>query len=254
MPTPSSGFDVFPASESLLSRALAIGGAGLHQRDGEHESGPHPGPVRGAGTRGRREPCRRRPTPSHDLPVAVDDPGDEARRRRILERPGLAHRPPAARPPCSTRRLRARLLESLRGAAFDMPGYPDPLIVRTRGRAVSAAEAMWLTKSPCGWSLDRGASRHTRSTASTQHPDDEYIHSGTRNVTLGMSCIVGSFAYLRSDAVIRDAPERSGRSSVGFQSVCSPLPTLPVSSTDYLTPEPAPNVSQSLGLPDPCRA
>jgi hypothetical protein len=90
----AAGFDVFPASEALLSKALAIGGAGCISatvnmksvRDScalrvlEHRRGRSP-----AGA-GRRAP--------EDLSGAYDDCCDEARGRGVRARAGLARRAP----------------------------------------------------------------------------------------------------------------------------------------------------------------
>ena len=92
----------------------------------------------------------------------------------------------------------ATLLESLRVAQFEMPGYPDPLIVRSRGSRipgrghVADEVAVRVLLEPQGLPATPVQQHH-------QHRDDEYIHQHQKCHPWHV-LHHGLLAYLRSDA------------------------------------------------------
>jgi 4-hydroxy-tetrahydrodipicolinate synthase len=116
------GFDVFPASEALLSKALAIGGAGCISATvnmnpaGIHELYQNWNTAHGEALQARADTVRR----IFQAPTMI------SAMKRVLSE--FAQDPDwrFVRPPLTPMedRAAAALLESLRGAQFAMPGYP----------------------------------------------------------------------------------------------------------------------------------
>jgi 4-hydroxy-tetrahydrodipicolinate synthase len=116
------GFDVFPASESLLSKSLAIGGAGcISATVNMNPSGIHAlyarwDSAQGADLQAQADRIR---TIFQAVPMIA------AMKRVVSE---FAHDPDwrVVRPPLTAMDdgAAAALLDALRGARFNMPGYP----------------------------------------------------------------------------------------------------------------------------------
>lgn len=118
----AGGFDVFPASESLLSKALAIGGAGcISATVNMNPSGIHAlykcwNTAEGEALQARADVLRK----IFQAPTMI-----AAMKRVVAE---FAHAPGwrVVRPPLTTMddAAASTLLDALRAVAFDMPGYP----------------------------------------------------------------------------------------------------------------------------------
>ena len=118
----SGGFDVFPASEALLSKALAIGGAGcISATVNMNPAGIHAvyeqwNTAQGAELQARADALRR----IFQSPIMIP-----AMKRVVAE---FASDPDwsVVRPPLTAMgdEAAAALLEALRAVEFDMPGYP----------------------------------------------------------------------------------------------------------------------------------
>jgi 4-hydroxy-tetrahydrodipicolinate synthase len=118
----AGGFDVFPASESLLSKALAIGGAGcISATVNMNPSGIHAlyecwNTAEGQALQARADVLRK----IFQAPTMI-----AAMKRVVAE---FAHAPDwrVVRPPLTTMddAAASTLLDALRAVAFDMPGYP----------------------------------------------------------------------------------------------------------------------------------
>jgi len=116
------GFDVFPASEALLSKALAIGGAGCISATvnmnpaGIHELYENWNTAQGEALQARADTVRR----IFQAPTMI------SAMKRVLSEFAQDPEWRFVRPPLTPMEdsAAATLLESLRGAQFAMPGYP----------------------------------------------------------------------------------------------------------------------------------
>ena len=118
----AGGFDVFPASESLLSKALAIGGAGcISATVNMNPAGIHALYERWSTSEGQELQAR-----ADALRKIFQAPTMIPAMKRVVAE--FAHAPDwrVVRPPLTTMddAAASTLLDALRAVGFDMPGYP----------------------------------------------------------------------------------------------------------------------------------